>query len=293
MATQQPKTIVTRFAPSPTGFLHLGHAASALRAHDFAVARGGRFILRIEDIDQGRCRPDYVDAIYDDLAWLGLTWEKPVRIQSQSMDDYAAALERLRTQDLLYPCFCTRADILAATTAPHGTDGTLYPGTCKSLRGDAARIAAGETHSWRLHVDRALALTGPLVWQDARAGQVMAAPADLGDVVLARKDIATSYHLAVTVDDALQGVTHIVRGEDLFHATHIQRLLQALLSLPTPSYDHHALLLGADGKRLAKRDASQTLQALRASGATPADIRAQIALALRDPMTLVPGDNSV
>jgi glutamyl-Q tRNA(Asp) synthetase len=284
---------VTRFAPSPTGFLHLGHAASALCAYNFAMARGGRFLLRIEDIDLGRCRPAFVDGIYDDLAWLGLAWEKPVRVQSQHMDVYAVALAQLRAHDLLYPCFCTRTDIAAAAAAPHGPDGALYPGTCKHLVDGAARIDAGEAHAWRLHVDRALALTGPLDWQDANVGPVFADAASLGDVVLARKDMPTSYHLSVTVDDALQGVTHVVRGQDLFHATHIQRLLQALLALPTPTYHHHALLMGPNGQRLAKRDASQALQTLRANGATPADVRAQISLVLRDPMSLAPGGKTV
>jgi glutamyl-Q tRNA(Asp) synthetase len=253
--------VVTRFAPSPTGQLHLGHAASALAAHDSARAQGGRFILRIEDIDQGRTRPAFVQAIYEDLAWLGLTWEAPVRVQSAHMADYAAALAQLKP--FLYPCFCTRADVAAASTAPHGPEGALYPGTCRDRTYGAAKVAAGAPHAWRLNVAKARAHVGALSWQDAQAGLVQADPLSLGDVVLARKDVPASYHLAVTVDDALQGITHIVRGEDLFHATHIHRLLQALLGLPTPHYHHHRLILGPDGKRLAKRDASQTLAALR------------------------------
>ncbi len=279
--------IITRFAPSPTGYLHLGHAASAIAAHDFARANNGVFLLRIEDIDQGRCRPDFIEAIYEDLTWLGLTWHRPVRIQSQHFGDYHAALEKLRAQHLLYPCFCSRADIAAATSAPHGPDGRLYPGTCKHLSNSTARIAAGEPHAWRLHVDRAQAAAGPLSWQDAHSGRIRADPASLGDVVLARKETPTSYHLAVTVDDALQGVTHVVRGTDLFHATHMHRLLQALLDLPTPTYQHHALLLGPDGKRLSKREASLSLQELRRSGVSSAEIRALIASTGRDPMPLV------
>jgi glutamyl-Q tRNA(Asp) synthetase len=269
----------TRFAPSPTGYLHLGHAASAIAAHDFAIASGGRFILRVEDIDQGRCRTDYTDAIYEDLAWLGLSWETPVRLQSQHFTDYQGALEKLQTQNLVYPCFCSRADIAAANSAPHGPDGLLYPGTCKYLETSNARIASGAPHAWRLHVDRAVARTWPLTWHDQRSGIITADAASLGDVVLARKDIPTSYHLAVTVDDALQAITHVIRGKDLYHATHIHRLLQALLGLPTPRYDHHPLLVGPNGQRLAKRDAAQTLRALRRCGVTPQDIRTRIAAA--------------
>jgi glutamyl-Q tRNA(Asp) synthetase len=269
--------LVTRFAPSPTGPLHLGHAASALAAHDFARAQGGRFLLRIEDIDQSRARSAFVQGINEDLAWLGLTWETPVRVQSAHMADYAAALATLKP--FLYPCFCTRADIAAASTAPHGPEGVLYPGTCRNRTDGAAKVAADAPHAWRLNVAKASAHVGALSWQDSRAGLVQADPASLGDVVLARKDVPTSYHLAVTVDDALQGITHIVRGADLFHATHIHRLLQALLGLPTPHYHHHRLILGPDGKRLAKRDASQTLAALRQRGVSPNGIRDMIALA--------------
>ncbi len=281
--------VVTRFAPSPTGRLHLGHAASVLAAYDFAQAHGGRFLLRLEDIDQGRCRASFVDGIVEDLAWLGLRWEEPVRVQSQHLDSYATAIEQLRARKLIYPCFCTRADIAAAATAPHGPEGLIYPGTCKHSLDAERRMAQGESHAWRLHADRALALTGPLTWQDIRAGTIAADAASLGDVVLARKDMPTSYHLAVTLDDALQGVTHVIRGEDLFHVTHVHRLLQALLDLPSPVYAHHPLLCGPDGKRLAKRDASASLQALRGQGATPADIRAQV----RGVMSLVLGTEKV
>jgi glutamyl-Q tRNA(Asp) synthetase len=280
------QNITTRFAPSPTGYLHLGHAASAMTAYDFAVSNAGRFVLRIEDIDQGRCRLDFIDALYEDLAWLGLSWETPVRVQSQHLVDYQSALQKLQMQNLVYPCFCSRADIAAAITAPHGPDGLLYPGTCKNLDDSSVRIAAGAPYAWRLHVDRAVARTGALMWQDERSGSITADAASLGDVVLARKEIPTSYHLAMTVDDALQGITHVVRGQDLYHATHMHRLLQALLDLPTPIYHHHPLLRGPDGKRLAKRDAAQTLRALRQSGVTPQDIRTQIAVQARDPMPL-------
>ncbi len=275
----------TRFAPSPTGYLHLGHAHSALAGWTAARRAGGRFLLRIEDIDRGRCRAAFEEAIVEDLTWLGLDWEQPVRRQSAHMADYRRALERLAALGVLYPCFCTRreiqAEIAAAGHAPHGDEGPPYPGTCRSL--DAAarkeRLAAGRDHALRLDVARALALAGPLAWHDARAGMVAADPARLGDVVLARKDAATSYHLAVTVDDALQGVTLVTRGEDLFAATHVHRLLQALLDLPVPDYHHHPLLRDGQGRRLAKRDGALTLRALRAAGRSPAEVRAMAGFA--------------
>ncbi|MBX6321416.1 MAG: tRNA glutamyl-Q(34) synthetase GluQRS [Rhodospirillaceae bacterium] len=279
--------IVTRFAPSPTGYLHLGHAHSALAGWTAARRAGGRFLLRIEDIDRGRCRPAFEEAICEDLAWLGLDWERPVRRQSEHMDDYRAALARLEALGVLYPCFCTRkqirVEIAAAGHAPHGTEGPPYPGTCRGLgEGERrARLAEGRDHALRLDVARALALVGPLTWRDVRAGTVAAEPARLGDVVLARKDVATSYHLAVTVDDALQGVTLVTRGEDLFAATHMHRLLQALLGLPVPDYDHHPLLRDADGRRLAKREGAPTLRALRAAGRSPAEVRAMAGFADR------------
>ncbi|WBX85434.1 tRNA glutamyl-Q(34) synthetase GluQRS [Sphingosinicella microcystinivorans] len=271
-------TVVTRFAPSPTGRLHLGHAFSALSAFRFAEMHGGRFLLRIEDIDTGRCRPEFTDGILEDLAWLGLAWETPVRRQSEHMEDYAAALARLKAMEVVYPCFCTRADIAAAAAAPHGAQ-PLYPGTCRALDAETrARRMAGP-HAWRLDVGRAAALAGPLSWHDAARGEIAATPGAEGDVVLARKDAGTSYHLSVTVDDALQGVTDVVRGEDLFPATHIHRLLQALLGLRTPRYHHHALLTGPEGKRLAKRDRAETLAALRAWGITPEAIKHQLGFA--------------
>ncbi len=267
---------VTRFAPSPTGLLHLGHARSALAGWQAARDSGGRFLLRIEDIDAGRCREEFVAAIFEDLAWLGLTWEQPVRRQSQHFADYRAALDMLERCGLIYPCFCTRADIAAAITAPHGPEGPVYPGTCRHLTDDECdrRIMTGQPYALRLKVHKALTLTGPLLWHDDDAGTVAADPLSLGDVVLARKDVPTSYHLSVTVDDHLQGITLVTRGMDLFHATHIHRLLQALLGYATPRYRHHALVVDAQGRRLAKRDKAMTLRALRQVGRTPAEIRA-------------------
>lgn len=254
--------VVTRFAPSPTGRLHLGHAASAIRAHDVAHGAGGRFLLRIEDIDGTRCRPEHVATILADLAWLGLTWDGPVVFQSERLGLYAAALERLKAMGVLYRCFCTRAEIAAASlSAPHGPE-PVYQGTC---RGNDAAMRE-EPHAWRIDMARALALTGPLAWCDAAAGLVACDAFAQGDVVLARKDVATSYHLAVTVDDAAQGVTDVVRGLDLFTATHVHRVLQALLGLPTPAYRHHPLLSGPGGERLAKRHGAPTLAAMREAG---------------------------
>ncbi len=267
---------ISRFAPSPTGRLHLGHAFSALCAHDLARAKGGRFLLRIEDIDPTRCRPEHVAGILEDLRWLGLGWDGEVVFQSERLPLYAAALDRLKAMGLVYPCFCTRtriaAEIAASAAAPHGPDGPLYPGICRDLGEDerAARIAAGEPHAWRLDIARADALAGPLGWHDSVAGEVAATPEVHGDVVLARKDAPTSYHLAVTVDDAAQGVTDVVRGEDLFAATHVHRLLQALLGLPVPRYHHHPLLTDEKGERLAKRAGSPTLASMRAEGADAA-----------------------
>jgi glutamyl-Q tRNA(Asp) synthetase len=279
-------SIVTRFAPSPTGHLHLGHASSALFAFRAVRDGGGRFLLRIEDIDRTRCRPEFESAVKEDLAWLGLTWEEPVRRQSEHFGDYRAALDRLEGMGLLYPCFCTRrqvqAEIAASPAAPHGPDGPLYPGTCRALAAPerARRIAAGAPYAIRLDAAAAIRRCGALHWHDRRRGRQAAAPERLGDVVLARKEVPASYHLAVTVDDALQGVTLVTRGEDLFEATHVHRLLQALLDLPVPEYHHHPLLTGADGKRLAKRDRSATLRELRAAGRTPAEV---LAMALAEP----------
>jgi len=276
---QARKAIVTRFAPSPTGLLHLGHAHSALFATRLAEG-AGRFLLRIEDIDSGRCRAEFTQAIFEDLAWLGLDWPVPVRRQSEHFDDYRAALDRLAGRGLLYPCFCTRRDIAAeiagAGHAPHGPEGALYPGICRGLPAAerARRIEAGEPHALRLDVARAVAMAGPLTWRDRDRGAVTAAPAQFGDVVLARKDVPTSYHLAVTVDDAAQGINLVSRGEDLFAATHVHRLLQALLGLPVPDYAHHRLLTDGQGRRYAKRDRALTLRTLRQAGHSAAEVRA-------------------
>jgi glutamyl-Q tRNA(Asp) synthetase len=278
---------VTRFAPSPTGYLHLGHAYSALFAFEAARESGGRFLLRIEDIDPVRCRPGFAEAAFEDLRWLGLSWEEPVRRQSEHMADYAEALAKLKAMGLLYPCFCTRRSIeqeaMASAAAPHlalqGPDGPVYPGTCRTLAPDerAIRLRGGEAANWRLDAAKALAITGPLFWRDRDAGRIEAAPLDFGDVVLARKDAPTSYHLSVTVDDWLQGVTLVTRGKDLFRATDIHRLLQALLGFDPPCYRHHELLRDASGRRFAKRDGGVTLRALRASGRTAAEVRAMAA----------------
>lgn len=264
------QVIVTRFAPSPTGRLHLGHAASAIRAHDRARDRahegGGRFLLRIEDIDGTRSRPEHVAAILADLEWLGLAWDGPVTFQSQRLDLYRAALDRLDAMGLLYPCTCTRADIAASLTAPHGPDGPVYPGTCRAPDAAARAERLARPHALRLDMAAAVARAGPLDWIDEVAGRVIADPLAHGDVVLARKDAPASYHLAVTVDDAAQGVTHVVRGKDLFAATHVHRLLQALLGLPVPVWHHHPLLTDASGRRLAKRDGAASLEAMRLAG---------------------------
>jgi glutamyl-Q tRNA(Asp) synthetase len=271
--------VITRFAPSPTGRLHLGHAASAGYAADRAAAAGGVFLLRIEDIDATRCRPEWTDAILEDLAWLGLRWPEPVRRQSEHLAEYAAALERLRGLGVVYPCFCTRKDIeeeaARAGVAPHGSEGPPYPGTCRRLSAAerADRLAAGTAASWRLDAAAALRVTGPLGWRDERFGPQVVRAEPTGDVVVGRKDLGTSYHLAVVVDDALQGVTLVTRGEDLFASTPVHRILQALLGLPEPLYHHHRLLLDETGKRFAKRDRAVTLAALREAGWTPRAVR--------------------
>jgi glutamyl-Q tRNA(Asp) synthetase len=271
--------IVTRFAPSPTGYLHLGHAASALAGYEAARRAGGRFLLRIEDIDGGRCRPEYEAAIYEDLAWLDIPWEQPVRRQSEHMEDYAASLDRLKQADLIYPCFCTRRDIADAVRAPHlehaGPDGPLYPGRCRDLTeaGRAERIAYGMPYALRLDAARAATQLRPMVWEEVGEGPVPVDPLLFGDVVLARKDVPASYHLAVVVDDALQGVTLVTRGRDLYAATHVHRTLQALLGLATPQYRHHPLITDSAGQRLAKRHDALSIRALRAEGVSPAELR--------------------
>jgi glutamyl-Q tRNA(Asp) synthetase len=250
---------VTRFAPSPNGRLHLGHALSAIVAHDRARTAGGRFLLRIEDIDGPRSRPELAEEFRRDLAWLGLAWEE-VPAQSTRLASYAAAAEALRARGLLYPCTCTRREIEEAGARP-GLEGLIYPGTCKRRPPDPARPAA-----WRLDGARALAETGPLFWEDERAGTIPVDLAGLGDVVLVRKDLPASYHLAVTLDDAADGVTVVTRGADLFSATHVHRTLQALLGLPAVRWHHHALLLDEDGQKLAKRRGSPALAERRIAG---------------------------
>lgn len=276
----------TRFAPSPTGRLHLGHAYSALIGFERAQARGGEFLLRIEDTDGARCRPAFEAAIYDDLGWLGLRWETPVWRQSDHLADYDAALARLNAMGLCYPCRCTRADIQAALAAPQegAPDSATYPGTCRAR----AMVDRGPGDAIRLDMARALAACGlaPLAFKetgDLHAGRHVVNSAQLiatmGDIVLARKDIgAASYHLAVVVDDARQGITEVVRGADLFEATFLHRVLQALLGLPVPDYHHHRLIRDEAGKRLAKRDDARALAHFRAEGATPQDIRRMVGL---------------
>lgn len=275
---------VFRFAPSPTGYLHAGHAFSALIAFETARAVGGRFLLRIEDIDETRCRPEYEAAIYEDLAWLGLTWETPVRRQSDHLAEYRAVIDRLAARGIVYRCFKTRREVMdAMASAPHGPEEVFRGGPAPD---EAQRLSAGDPFAWRLSLDAAKAELGDawnsLTFMEAgdgpENGLVRATPDLAGDIVLGRKDVGVAYHLAVVVDDALQGVTDVVRGVDLFEATHIQRLLQALLGLPTPVYLHHRLLTGPDGKRLAKRDKAQTLRELRAAGATAADLRRKFGL---------------
>jgi glutamyl-Q tRNA(Asp) synthetase len=274
------KNVVTRFAPSPTGRLHMGHAYSALLAHDYARQHDGTFLLRIEDIDLARRRPEFIDGIIEDLLWLGLDPDGEIVYQSERFPLYAEALGRLRDQRLIYPCFCTRSDITkeiaASSEAPHGPDGPLYPGTCRALTQEEAERRLGqEPHAWRLDVARAAAVAGPLYWEDDHT-EVQAEPEQFGDVVLARKDAPTSYHLAVTVDDAAQDVTDVVRGRDLFAATDVHRLLQSLLNLPTPRYHHHPLLTDGQGRRLAKRHGAPTMADLRAAGVDPAELAANL-----------------
>lgn len=281
--------MITRFAPSPTGPLHLGHAYSALYASDLARKSGGTFLLRIEDIDQSRARPQWEAQIYDDLHWLGLDWPTPVMRQSDRLPAYQNALKTLAKQGLLYECSCNRRDIAAAMSAPQegaelpvGPDGLVYPGTC---RGKNAEVSIESNHTLRLDLAKAFAtIKNPLRFEENlfNPGQINLDPevtiAAVGDVVLARKGMGTSYHLSVVVDDAAQGVTDVVRGEDLFDATAIHVLLQALLGLPTPRYHHHRLIRDAAGKRLAKRDDARAIAKFREDGLTPADIREMVSL---------------
>lgn len=268
--------VVTRFAPSPTGYLHLGHAYAAFNAWRRARKAGGRFLLRLEDIDPARCRPEYADAIQEDLRWLGLEWDGPVRVQSEHLADYRAVLKTLADRALIYPCFCTRADIAASASAAHGPDGApVYPGTCRQLNPNQrqARTTAGERFALRLNMEAADVSE---LWYDEDGSPVRCQPNQFGDVVLARKDAPASYHLCVTHDDALQGVTLVTRGIDLQSATDIQRLLQRLMGWPAPQYAHHKLLLDETGRRLAKRDKALTLRALRADGFSAAEVLRRI-----------------
>ncbi|MBB5039421.1 tRNA glutamyl-Q(34) synthetase GluQRS [Prosthecobacter dejongeii] len=271
---------VTRFAPSPTGWLHLGHAYAAIFAEQKARQNLGRFLIRLEDIDGTRSRPEYETALFDDLQWLGLTWERPVLRQSDHAADYRLALDELARQELLYPCFCTRREIqeeiAQAPRAPHGPDGPLYPGTCRHLshRESQSLIESGQPYALRLDIEKATYRIGhSLQWEDLGRGLQTANPALFGDVVLARKDTPASYHLAVVVDDARQGITLVTRGEDLFEATHLHRLLQELLHLPVPTWHHHRLVTDELGKRLAKRDHARSLRTLREEGWTPQKVR--------------------
>lgn len=279
---------VFRFAPSPNGYLHLGHALSALLNADMARAAGGRLLLRIEDIDTSRCRPEYEAAIYEDLAWLGLTWELPVRRQSDHLDAYRDALAQLEAMGLIYPSFESRAEVAALVAAreqqgpwPRDPDGApLYPGDARSLTKAerARRISSGEPYALRLDMAAAVTPTGQLTWSEHDAGTVAADPAIWGDIILARKDAPAGYHLAVVVDDAAQGVTDVVRGADLFHATGVHRLLQSLLGLAAPRYHHHRLILDDDGRKLSKSTRATALRELRAQGVTASDVRKTVGL---------------
>ena len=278
--------IVTRFAPSPTGFLHLGHAFAALTAHDAAHEAGGRFLLRIEDLDQARARPEFETAIFEDLTWLGLEWEEPVLRQSARGAAYRAALKRLNGMGLVYPCFCTRKEITEevarAGEAPHGPEGPLYPGTCRALSKDErTERMKREPYALRLDAAKAAVQTGALSFEERGRGTIDVNPLLFGDIVLARKDMPSAYHLAVVIDDAYQDVTLVTRGDDLFAATHVQRLLQALLDLPAPAYAHHRLILDENGKKFSKRDRAATLRAMRETGITPEQIRVRLNLTSR------------
>ncbi|MFK7842265.1 MAG: tRNA glutamyl-Q(34) synthetase GluQRS [Sphingorhabdus sp.] len=269
-SVQLNRDIVVRFAPSPNGLLHLGHAYAAMIAHDFARERGGLLLLRIEDIDSARARPEFVEAILADLRWLGLDWDGEVIFQSDRLESYAEAVERLKDMGLLYRCFCTRTSMRRAQESgsqPEGPDGPIYSGTCRHLDADISFDRSQvEPYSWRLDVAKAHAMTGPLEWLDKIHGQQVACPENLGDVVIVPKDTSVAYHLAVTVDDARDAITHAVRGDDLFASTHIHRLLQALLGLPTPTYFHHPLLFDSSGAKLSKSRDSASLSVLRTTG---------------------------
>lgn len=281
-------SVITRFAPSPSGPLHVGHLLAALRARQLADVHGGVCLLRVEDIDTRAQHPEMLELMYRDLEWLGLQFDGEVMVQSRRFDVYGAALESLRRLGVLYPCFCTRGEIKAQLAemgrAPHATLGFQYPGTCRHLSPDEvqSRLASGVPHAWRLNMQRVQDLIGCPLWHDLRRGTQRCVPSDFGDVVLARKEMPTSYHLAVVVDDAAQGVTHVTRGEDLFDATHIHRALQGVLGLPVPLYGHHSLLRDNAGKRLAKRDGARSIASLREAGMTPQQVRQSLARALEN-----------
>ena len=267
--------IVTRFAPSPSGRMHLGHAFSAAIGHARARESGGKFRLRIEDLDQTRCRPEFVDGICEDLRWLGLDWDAPVVRQSERTTAYTDALEELKRRRLVYACFCTRADIAQSLTAPHGDAATSYPGTCRGLRDDPERRAT-TPHCWRVDSGKALALAGLPTWTEDGGRSFTADASQIGDAILARKDAPSSYHLSCVVDDTASGVTLVVRGADLRPSTPIQRLLQSLLDLPEPIYLHHPLVTHEDGRRLAKRDLAPTLASMREGGVDGPALAAQL-----------------
>ena len=279
--------VVTRFAPSPSGPLHVGHLLAALQARRLADVHGGTCLLRVEDIDQRAQHQEYLDLMYEDLEWLGLHFDGEVMVQTRRFGAYQAVLDQLRQMGLLYPCFCTRSEIKAQLAelgrAPHATLGYLYPGTCRRLSDDAVeeRLASGMPHCWRLDMQRVQDLVGCPTWHDMHRGTQRCVPTAYGDVVLARKDFPASYHLAVVVDDAAQGVTHVTRGEDLFESTHIHRALQAVLGLRVPQYCHHSLLRDNEGKRLAKRDGARSIASLREAGYTPQQVRDSLQQALQ------------
>lgn len=281
------REVITRFAPSPSGPLHVGHLLAALQARRLADAHGGRCLLRVEDIDQRAQHPEYLELMYEDLEWLGLRFDGEVMVQTGRFDVYRGVLEQLCKMGLLYPCFCTRSEIKAQLAemgrAPHATLGYLYPGTCRHLPAEvvAEKLASGVPHSWRLDMQRVQDLIGCPTWHDMRRGTQRCVPSDYGDVVLARKDFPASYHLAVVVDDAAQGVTHVTRGADLFESTHIHRALQGVLGLPVPQYCHHALLRDNEGKRLAKRDGARSIASLRAGGYSPQQVLDSLHAALQ------------
>ncbi|MBQ5664936.1 MAG: tRNA glutamyl-Q(34) synthetase GluQRS [Akkermansia sp.] len=283
----QKAQVTTRFAPSPSGPLHVGHLLAALQARRLADAHGGRCLLRVEDIDQRAQHPEYLELMYEDLRWLNLHFDGEVMVQTQRFGVYEQTLETLRRMGVLYPCFCTRSEIKSQVAemgrAPHATLGYLYPGTCRCLPADAVaeKLAAGLPHSWRLDMQRVQDLIGCPTWHDMHRGTQRCVPAVYGDVVLARKDFPASYHLSVVVDDAAQGVTHVTRGADLFDATHIHRALQGVLGLPVPQYCHHALLRDNAGKRLAKRDGARSIASLRAAGFSPGQVLASLHEALQ------------